>query len=212
MFEFFYQYAGVLGAISALWLAALMSPGPDFLLVTRISIVRGRAAAIRATLGVAIGIAAWGVAGFFGIHALFVASPWLYAALKIGGGAYLVYLGVRLLTKPAGADAASQGAGGVSAFRAGLLTNLANPKAPLFVSSLFAATMPQHPPAALGAVAVLLMFALTVGWYALVARFLTIERVAAMFGRMRRWIDRVAGVAFMGFGARLMLERSAGEL
>jgi threonine/homoserine/homoserine lactone efflux protein len=208
----FQQYALVLGTISALWLLAMVAPGPDFLLITRLSITRGRVAALRAALGVATGIAAWGTAGFFGIHALFVASPWLYLALKLGGGAYLVVLGVRLFAgswKPAASDRSAVMPGGdVRAFRLGLLTNLANPKAPLFVSSLFAATMPQHPSPVLGIAAIGLMFVIAAGWLGLVVRFLTIRRFAAAFARVRHWIDRVAGVAFMGFGTKLVLDRT----
>lgn len=212
MLDFAYNDAIVLAAISGLWLAALISPGPDFLLVTRVSITRGRAVAMRTVLGVAVGIAVWAIAGFFGIHALFVASPWLYFALKIGGGAYLTVLGLRLLIgswKPTAPDQQDAALGlARRPFSLGFVTNLANPKAPLFVSSLFAATLPQHPPAALGIAAIGLMFALTLGWYALVARCLTIRPVAEAFARMRRWIDRIAGIAFMGFGTRLMLDRS----
>jgi threonine/homoserine/homoserine lactone efflux protein len=207
--------AAVLGTISALWLVAMVAPGPDFLLITRLSITRGRAAAIRAALGVATGVAAWGTAGFFGIHTLFVASPWLYLALKLGGGAYLLVLGLRLLAgswKPAAPEEGSTLNRDVRAFRLGLLTNLANPKAPLFVSSLFAATMPQHPAPALGIMAISLMFLIAVGWFALVARFLTIRRFADGFARLRHWIDRLAGVAFVGFGAKLVLDRSAGAV
>ena len=154
----FHQYIVVLSTIAVLWLAAMVAPGPDFLLITRLSITHGRSAALRATFGVATGVATWGTAGFFGIHALFVASPWLYVALKVGGGTYLLYLGIRLFAgswKPA-APQTEEGHPNreIRAFRIGLVTNLANPKAPLFVSSLFAASMPHHAPAALGAAAI----------------------------------------------------------
>ena len=214
-----HQYAVILGAIAALWMAALVAPGPDFLLVTRISMTQGRIAAIRAAFGVATGLAMWGLAGFFGIHALFVASPWLYLGLKIGGGCYLMLLGFRLFAGSwkAGPPRGHNGSGvhgAVNAlagrpFRLGLLNNLANPKAPLFVSSLFAATLPPHPQAMLGLTAAGLMFGLAFLWYVVVARVLTTRRVATTFARQRRWIDRVAGLGFMGFGARLVLDRSA---
>ena len=76
------------------------------------------------------------------------------------------------------------------------------------MSSLFAATMPQHPAPALGLAAVGLMVAIAAGWFALVARFLTMRRIADAFARSRLWIDRVAGLAFMGFGGKLVLDRS----
>jgi len=207
------QDAAVLVTISALWLVAMVAPGPDFLLITRLSITRGRTAAIRAGFGVATGVATWGTAGFFGIHALFVASPWLYVALKVGGGVYLLVVGIRLFVgswKPIiPEEQGSPPNRDVRAFRLGLLTNLSNPKAPLFVSSLFAATMPHHPAPGLGIAAICVMFVIAAAWLGLVARFLTIRRFADGFARLRHWIDRVAGLAFMGFGTKLVLDRSA---
>ncbi|ACL61454.1 LysE family transporter [Methylobacterium nodulans] len=190
----------------------MIAPGPDFLLISRLSVTRGRAAALSASLGVALGVGAWGSAGFFGIHALFTAAPWLYLALKLGGGAYLVVLGLRLLAGSLGRSAAQDEAPPAAprgrAFGLGLLTNLANPKAPLFVSSLFAATLPPEPPVALGIAAVALMVGIAFGWFAVVVHVLTLRRVADGYLRLRRWIDRAAGLAFMGFGTRLMLDRA----
>ncbi len=201
----------MLGTVAILWVAASVTPGPDFLLVSRVSVTQGRAEGLRAAAGVTLGIAVWSVAGFFGIHALFAAEPWLYAALKLGGGAYLLYLGLRLLagSRRHAAVAALPASGRGRGFRLGLVTNLANPKAPIFVSSLFAVAMPPHPPATLGLAAIGIMVAITALWYVLVARFLSQRRIAAGFARARHWIDRVAGLAFMTFGTRLVLDRSS---
>jgi threonine efflux protein len=54
---FVQSYAYVIATIAALWLAAMIAPGPDFLLVTRLSITQGRAAGLRGGLGVACGVA-----------------------------------------------------------------------------------------------------------------------------------------------------------
>jgi len=208
------QDLSVIAAVSAFWLIAMVVPGLDFMLVTRLAIMRGRAAALHATLGIATGVAAWGLAGFFGIRTLFYVAPWLYLALKIGGGLYLFATGCKLFVqswKPEAATPDSTMAGPVTgSFRAGLLTNLANPKAPVFVSSLFAAAMPQHAPIGLGVACVTAMFAIAVGWFTLVTLLLSLRHVSATFLKFRRWIDRCAGVAFMALGLRFMTERSAG--
>jgi len=201
-----------LSAIAAIWFAATLTPGPDFLVTTRTAVLHGRAAARRTVAGLAVGTAIWGLAGFFGIHAMFIAAPFLYVALKLCGGAYLIYLGLRLLLTSAhasgapGGPAATRTLCGASAFRLGLITNLANPKAALFTTSLFAATLPPAPPAWLGLAAAAIMTAICAGWYSLVAQALTAGRVAAAFFRLRRWIDRAAGVAFLGFGLHLALD------
>jgi threonine/homoserine/homoserine lactone efflux protein len=198
-----------LGAIAAIWFAATMTPGPDFLVTTRTAMLHGRDAARRTVIGLAVGTAMWGLAGFFGIHALFLAAPFLYLALKLGGGAYLIYLGLRLLVSGfgrRGPDLPAPTLRGGSAFRLGLITNLANPKAALFTTSLFAATLPPSPPAWLGFAAAAIMTAICLLWYSLVAQALTTGHVAALFSRARHWIDRVAGAAFVGFGLELALD------
>src|ERR1700687_3433681 len=91
------EYLHVLAAIALLWFAATLTPGPDFLLASRAAVTLPRDAALRVVLGIACGTVLWGLAGFFGIHLLFAAAPWLYLAWKLGGGGYLIVLGLRLL-------------------------------------------------------------------------------------------------------------------
>lgn len=206
-----HQTLMVLLSIAAIWLAATLVPGPDFLATTRVALTNDRAVGIRAVLGIACGTCLWGLAGFFGIHALFTAAPWLYLALKLGGGAYLVFLGIRLIAGSFSSRASEaihlRPLSARSAFRLGLITNLANPKAALFTASLFAATLPPHPPVALGLCAALIMTTIALAWYGTVTCVLTTRRAAMAFTKLRRWIDRLAGLAFIGFGARLTLER-----
>lgn len=166
----FTQDLSVISSIAALWIVVTIMPGLDFLLVTRLAILQGRMAALRAALGIAVGVGLWGLAGFFGIRALFVAAPWLYLVLKIGGGLYLFVLGVRLFvgswkkqsedTMPSAPNMET-----VKGFRMGLLTNLANPKVPVFVTSLFAASLPQQASMGLGLSCVVMMFGMAIGWY-----------------------------------------------
>ncbi|MCI1437112.1 MAG: LysE family translocator [Acetobacter indonesiensis] len=210
----FTQDLSVISSIAALWIVVTIMPGLDFLLVTRLAILQGRMAALRAALGIAVGVGLWGLAGFFGIRALFVAAPWLYLVLKIGGGLYLFVLGVRLFVgswkkQPENTMPSAPNMETVKGFRMGLLTNLANPKVPVFVTSLFAASLPQQASMGLGLSCVVMMFGMAIGWYALVATLLSLRRFSAMFLRCRQWIDRVAGVAFMGLGIRFATERSA---
>lgn len=203
--------AAILASITAIWFVTVLVPGPNFLLTTRVALTNARATGLRAVLGIACSTTLWGLAGFFGVHALFTAAPWLYLALKLSGGIYLAVLGTRMLVAsfgphppiPAGGRMLSTG----SAFRRGLLTGLANPKMALFTTSLFAATMPPHPLLVLGIAAVAIMVTLDLAWYGFVACALTTRRAAAAFLRLRHWIDRLAGLAFVAFGAHLALER-----
>ncbi|MSP49471.1 MAG: lysine transporter LysE [Alphaproteobacteria bacterium] len=201
--------ASVLAAISAIWFAAHLSPGPDFLVTIRVAMTQSRAAALRTVLGICVGTVVWAVAGFYGLNALFAALPWLYQAMKYAGGAYLAYLGLRMVIASfrrldgdgSGAATLSDG----SAFRLGLLTNLANPKAALFTASVFAATLPPDPPALLGLAATVVMTAISLAFYGLLAGVLTTPRISAGYARAQHWIDRIAGAAFVFFAVDFAL-------
>jgi threonine/homoserine/homoserine lactone efflux protein len=94
-----------------------------------------------------------------------------------------------------------------SAVFLGFFTSIANPQSALSTTSLFAATMPPQPAISLGLGAVAVMTFVAISWYGFVACALTTRPAAAAFLRLRRWIDRVAGLAFLVFGTRLALER-----
>jgi threonine/homoserine/homoserine lactone efflux protein len=196
-------------AVATLWILAVVTPGPNFLMAARVAVSNTRGMALFAVLGVGLGTAIWGWAGFFGVQVVFVAAPWAYAALKLLGGAYLVYLGVRLLGAPRGlADAPVAGRGAVtplSIFRMALITNLANPKSALFVASVFATALPPDVSLTQGAEAVALMVSISVCWYALVVCVFTTRPVARAYAGFRHWLDRLAGAIFVVFGARLIL-------
>jgi threonine/homoserine/homoserine lactone efflux protein len=71
---------------------ALVSPGPNFALMLRIGLVSGRKAALRTTLGIAVGEAIWGAAALFGVGALALRYPLLGSAIRWAGGLFLLWL------------------------------------------------------------------------------------------------------------------------
>lgn len=198
--------------VAIIWIVAVITPGPNFLMMLRTSATQSRAATVPAIAGIGVGTTIWGCAGFFGIHTLFSAAPWLYLGFKIVGGLYLIVLGSRVLMHSRGRASSvsatlAEPLSGPAAFRLGLMTNLANPKSALFMASVFATAMPGRPSLALGAAAIVLMTTISVTWYVAVTSLFTMPWVARGYGRIRRWIDRVAGVVFVSFGVRLVLSR-----
>jgi RhtB (resistance to homoserine/threonine) family protein len=196
--------------VATIWIVAAVTPGPNFFMAVRVSATQSRARGLMATAGIATGTTLWGCAGFFGIHALFNAAPWLYLGFKIVGGLYVIYLGSQLIrhshkqgdSKDSGASRPLSAAG---AYRLGLMTNLANPKAALFMASVFASAMPDHPSLLLGALAIALMTTISITWYVFVSCLFTMGWIARGYERLRHWIDRVAGAIFIVFGAKLVL-------
>jgi threonine/homoserine/homoserine lactone efflux protein len=205
--------SSLLAAVAAIWGVAVVTPGPNFLVAARVAAVRSRAEGLGVVAGIGLGTTVWGLSGFFGVHAMFAFAPWLYEVLTLAGAAYLVVMGARIIrgsfapVAATGRQAAGRQAAG-PAFRLGLLTSLSNPKSALFVASLFAGVMPLGAPLGDGLAAVAEMVAISVAWYAVVVVLLTTRRAAAAFARAARWIDRAAGVVFVGFGLALIARRA----
>ncbi len=198
----------ILASVAGIWALGAITPGPNFLVIAETALARSRRHALLAVVGTILGTMVWGFAGLFGVTLLFSAAPWLYLALKLVGGAYIAYLGIRLILasfrrQADGPMVSARGLSGPAALRRGLFTNLTNPKTAAFVASLFAATLPETPSLALGVACVAVMVTVSLTWYGVVACALATSRVSGVYVRARRWIDRVAGALFVGFGGKL---------
>ena len=200
-------------AVASIWSVAAVTPGPNFLMTAQIAVARSRGSGLAAVCGIGIATAIWGICGLTGVQAIFLAAPWAYLLLKIAGAGYLVYAGMRLIMRAnERAEATAKLPPGAlfsasTAFRIGLVTSLANPRSALSVASIFAVALPSHVSPSLGAAAVTLMVAISVGWYTLVVCLFAAEAVSGAYRRLRRSIDRVAGGLLILFGAKLALER-----
>ena len=187
--------------------AAMASPGPNVLVVIRTAIAESRRAALFCAAGVATGGAIWAGGAALGLGLVIAGSALAYDALRVLGGAYLVYLGVRTAQSSAGRVAAPVGdsprLSGGRAWRSCLLTNLANPKAAVFFTSVFATLLPADASIALRVAAVAVIVVDALAWHAFLAVALSSPPAQARYLRARRSIDRVAGVVMIGFGLRL---------
>ena len=201
--------------IVGIWMVTVISPGPNFLATTQAALSGSRRAALLVVLGIGIGTAVWCVASLLGLGLLFERAAWLYLLVKIGGGLYLAFLGLRILLAAHRSAATPQQAppalavSGWRAVRLGLFTDLSNPKAAAFFASLFAVTVPPAAPLWFDAVIVALVVAQAVVWYALVACFMAAPPVAALYRRAQRAILALMGAAFVALGARLAMAKSA---
>lgn len=202
----------VLGFTAAAALLTVL-PGLDAALVLRTAAVEGPRRATLAGLGITLGCLIWGAAVAVGLGALLAASHLAFTILKWAGAAYLVWLGVGLLTRPRRAFDLDQGslgpAGGELAWmRRGLLTNLLNPKIGVFYVSFLPQFVAQGVPAG----PFLLLLAAIHGlvglaWFALL--ILATRPLARALKRpaVVQWLDRVTGGVFIAFAARLAMQR-----
>ena len=96
---------------------------------------------------------------------------------------------------------------GWHALRTGLLTDLSNPKAAVFFTSLFAVAVPPDAPVMFQMAIVAAVVGIAAGWYMIVATPVATGPMARAYRRSQAWIARAAGALFMGFGVKLLAER-----
>ncbi|HET6161601.1 MAG TPA: LysE family transporter [Dongiaceae bacterium] len=204
------QGVSVLAAFAAVHLLVAASPGPAFLAVSRTAISASRSAGVIGAAAMATGALIWAVATLFGLHVLFAQSPWLYDALRLGGAAYLIYLGVGML------HAAWRGKGGepmqlVPAGRATfvrcLAVQLSNPKAAVFFGSIFVTLLPAEAPLWVKGAALAILAINEFSWYALVAMVLSAPRARRIYGNAKRGLDALFGGFLTALGVKLALSR-----
>ncbi|MCU1761303.1 LysE family transporter [Pseudomonas sp. 14P_8.1_Bac3] len=210
---FHLSYAAPLLSLALLWTVAVITPGPNFFNVAQLAASQSKRHGVVASLGVATGTVLWGLAGGLGIKSLFSAAPTLYLVFKVAGGCYLIYLGLKQFRRKPPIVADDNGSmGGVgrtllSVYGQGFLGNMTNPKAALFVATIFATAMPATVPPMLLALAVLTMSTLSFSWYCSVALLFSSRRMARVYDRSRKWLDRFAGSCYLLFGAHLVANR-----
>lgn len=201
------------GSVAVLQLFALMSPGPDFIMCLRQSLVHGRRAGVFTSLGFALGILVHVGYCLLGLAFLISQSIVLFNVIKVLGGAYLLWMGYQSFrateTTVDVSDvqrASISTMSNVAAVRVGFFTNVLNPKATLFFLGMF--TLVISPDLALnvrlglGAVCVVMTFL----WFSFVSFVLTHGPVRRVFLRSQKWINKVFGVVLVGFGLKVMAE------
>lgn len=201
--------AGVFISIIAALIVGAMSPGPSFVIVSRIAISRSRIDGLAAALGMGAAGVIFAVLALAGLTALLTQFEWLYLVLKIGGGVYLVYIAVNIwrgASQPLEvAETGRAGSAIARSFVTAFLTQLSNPKTIIFYASIFAALLPKEVPAALVVALPLGVFAVEAGWYTVVALAFSTRHPRRLYLAAKSWIDRTAGAVMAGLGLRLVL-------
>ena len=191
---------------------AIVSPGPNFIMVVNASLSASRKTALLTALGVAVGSGLFATAGMLGLMVLVRTLPYFDDIAPLVGGGYLVWLGIKMVRYRVGVRGeqvprAHPVGRSFSAFRAGLLTNLTNPKAWAFYLSLFTLVLSPQASGWLKTLLVALMFLISLGWYATVVVIMSQVHFRAFFDRFQNVIQGVLGLLLIGFGLRLLMGR-----
>ena len=209
-------------ALLVVWIAAIISPGPDLVQIIRLG-SRSRSDGIWAAVGIMVGNTIWICASLLGLSVLISTTPAVLWLLQLIGGVYLIWMGIgavrswwgqRFTARQAGravervmvgTDPDGVGVPGVAgalgprrALRTGIATNLSNPKAVLFFGSVFAQFI--TPDMGLGWSVFIAIFLILTGVAWFVGFAVVVRSFAARITRNAAVIDLLTGVIFMALG------------
>ncbi len=193
-------------------IALIVVPGPSVLFVIGRALVLGRRGALLTVLGNSAGLFLQVVAVAVGVGELVERSVLVFEVLKLGGAAYLVYLGVQAVRHRAALSSVLQRAESPTShrrlLREGFVVGLSNPKSIVF----FAAILPQFVDRSAGRLPLQLLL---LGTEFMLLAMLLDSVWALAAGSARDWLARrpgrlaalggTGGVLMIGIGARLAL-------
>jgi threonine/homoserine/homoserine lactone efflux protein len=186
-----------------------LTPGPDTVYILGRSIAQGREAGVASALGICVGSIFHTCAAALGLSAILATSSVAFVAIKLLGGAYLIFLGIKLLLdrrRQLSLPFNFRQRTSAAAFRQGVLTNVLNPKVALF----FLAFLPQFiDPATNNKILAFVtlgftfvttgtIWCLILAWFA--SSFSDRLRASETVGQ---WVNRAIGALFIFLGARL---------
>ncbi len=193
--------------LSAIHFIAVSTPGPDFFCVSQTSLRHGRRAGAGVAIGITFGLVIHICLGALGL-AVLMQHQSILLAIKIVCGAYLLYLGYQCLRTTPDESLNSEYKVKVETtaaqVRKGFFCNLLNPKAPIYFLSLFTSVISPDIATKDLLIISLVLIAVTLGWFLIVAMIFSNQKVQAEFKKMGVWIDKVAGLVFTGFGLAVL--------
>ncbi len=207
---------GSFAAFVGISAVVIMTPGQDTALTIRNTLLGGRPAGVATAVGVAVGQGGWTLAASLGLTAVLVASEFAFAAIRLIGAGYLVYLGahaVWIAIRPGNAEDRPADARSIEmtprkALRQGVLSNLGNPKMAIFFSSLLPQFVaPGSSPFAAMLVLGLVFVSMTLVWLSIYAAVVARAGHILRRPRVRRAFDAAMGTILLAFGVRLAIDR-----
>ena len=198
--------------VAVLHLFAVVSPGPDFILVSRQCFRYGRQVGLWTSFGIAVGILFHVTLSLTGLSILLQNQPGLFWYLKLAASMYIGYLGVvSLFTKNSVNfvdNSLNQVASEFKSITTGFLTNILNPKALIFFITVFTLVINKNtgivPKTLLG----IYMSVATFIWFSFVSILLTNKNTTIRFREAIPWIEKITGLLLLFIALQILLQES----
>ena len=201
---------GLIAAFGLIHLVALVSPGPDFVVACRNSLLYSRTIGIYTAVGFGLGICVHISYAVFGLSWLIANNELIFTVIQYLGAFYLMLIGIQSLRSfqsQIGQEPATASSR-ISPFRAvriGFITNVLNPKATLFFLSLFSSMLNPTVGELTLVVIALLLVVTTILWFSLVALLISHPRFTTILKRYEKTIHQFFGVLLIGIGVIILV-------
>ena len=182
-------------------LVAGASPGPATLAIAGTSMASGRASGLALAFGICVGSWVWAVSAAFGLGAIMLANAWMFEVIRYFGAAYLMYLAFKAARSALSSreiKVRPMTGRRSTLFTKGLLLQLTNPKAILFIGSLYSLGVPAGSPVMGLAIVILAVGLLGFVIFHGYAILFSSKAMTRLYLRLRRWFE---GAFAIGFGA-----------
>ena len=200
------SYLPELISVSVIAIFMAISPGADFVMVTRNSVFYGRLAGLYSSLGISLAIWIHVAYSIAGLAIVISNSIVLFSIIKYLGAAYLIYIGWRTFRSTDNLDVGEQTnkveLSNFSAFKIGFVTNALNPKTTIFFLSIFTQVVNAETPLWLQVVYGVIISIAHLVWFGAVSLFLSQPVLLRKFQSYKRGIERVVGSLLIGFGIK----------
>ncbi len=207
------EYLPIILTVALIHFLAVISPGPDFIMVLRNSLIYSRKTGMYSSIGLGLGIMVHIIYSLIGIGLLISQSVILFNTIKFLGAGYLVYIGIKsLLSKSSKLDVNNlehkKDISQSEAIKQGFLTNVTNPKATLLFLSLFTVVISPSTPLIVKLIMGVEMVLVTIVWFIFVAFLVSHPAVKNKVSKVQNYAEKFIGVILIGLGIKVALSSS----
>ncbi|MDD5739197.1 MAG: LysE family transporter [Candidatus Peribacteraceae bacterium] len=201
-------------AVAVIFFLALVSPGPDFAMISRSSLIYSRRTGIYSALGLALGILVHVTYSLVGIGFIISRSVLLFSIIKYLGAGYLIYIGWkslharRVMQRQDNDAPVDRHLPPLAALKIGFLTNVLNPKVTLLFLGLFTQVIRPDTPLWVQVLYGIGMSLMTLLWFSFVATVFSHRMVRTRFLSVQHIVERCFGGLLIALGIRVAMERT----
>lgn len=200
------EAATLIGTAAGIHLLAVMSPGPNFVVISRNALAYSRRSGMFTTIGVTGGVFILLALGFLGITALIAQSEAVYNGVRLAGAIYLIVIGLRSLLQArqvqavTGPSVPSASLDAAASFRMGFITALTNPKAVVYLLAFFTSIISVNTAFGVKLTLLILMPTITFSWYSLLVWLFSQPGLHDRYRRFEGWAHLAFGVLLVALG------------